>query len=69
MSEIIRMKSVEPVVYGVVKITWLDGFEAVVDLRSVIADGEIAVGDRIAISRQPEPALNSATPLWPRSRE
>ncbi len=41
MSEIIRMATVEPVVYGVVKITWLDGFEAIVDLRPVIADGEI----------------------------
>ena len=41
MSEIIRMASVEPVVYGVVKIAWLDGFEAVVDLRPVIADGDI----------------------------
>ena len=41
MSEIVRMASVEPVVYGVVKITWLDGYEAVVDLRAVIADGEI----------------------------
>ena len=33
MSEIIRMASVEPVVYGVVKIAWLDGFEAIVDLE------------------------------------
>jgi hypothetical protein len=41
MSEIIRMASVEPVVYGVVKIAWLDGFEAIVDLRPVIAEGEI----------------------------
>jgi hypothetical protein len=41
MSEITRMASVEPVVYGVVKIAWLDGFEAIVDLRPVIADGEI----------------------------
>ncbi len=41
MSEIVRMASVEPVVYGVVKIAWLDGFEAIVDLRPVIAEGEI----------------------------
>ena len=37
MSEIIRMRSVEPVLFGVVKIIWLDGFEAIVDLRPVIA--------------------------------
>ncbi|MGB6175245.1 MAG: hypothetical protein WBF43_02650 [Methylocella sp.] len=41
MSEIIRMKSVEPVVHGVVKIVWLDGYEAIVDLRPVIAEGDI----------------------------
>ncbi|HUZ91660.1 MAG TPA: DUF2442 domain-containing protein [Methylocella sp.] len=41
MSEIIRMTSVEPILYGVVKITWLDGYEAVVDLRPVIAEGDV----------------------------
>ena len=41
MNEIIRMKAVEPVLYGVLKITWLDGFEAIVDLRPVIADGDV----------------------------
>jgi hypothetical protein len=41
MSEIIRMRSVEPVVFGVVKIVWLDGFEAIVDLRPVIAVGDM----------------------------
>ncbi|MGH6836067.1 MAG: hypothetical protein ACREC9_11060 [Methylocella sp.] len=40
MSEIIPMTSVEPILHGVVKITWLDGYEAVVDLRPVIADGD-----------------------------
>ena len=36
------MKAVEPVLYGVLKITWLDGcFELIVDLRPVIADGEV----------------------------
>ena len=40
MSEIIPMTSVEPVLHGVVKITWSDGYEAVVDLRPVIAEGE-----------------------------
>jgi hypothetical protein len=37
VSEIIRIKSVEPVLFGVVKIVWLDGYEAIVDLRLVIA--------------------------------
>ena len=41
MSEITRMRSVEPVLFGVVKIVWLDGFEAIVDLRPVIAVGDI----------------------------
>jgi hypothetical protein len=41
MSEILRMRSVEPVLFGVVKIVWLDGFEAIADLRPVIAEGEL----------------------------
>ncbi len=40
MTEIMRMKSVEPILYGVVKIVWLDGYEAIVDLRPVLAEGE-----------------------------
>ncbi|MGA2636650.1 hypothetical protein [Methylocella sp.] len=40
MSEIIRIKSVEPVLFGVVKIVWLDGYEAIVDLRPVFAETE-----------------------------
>ena len=41
MNEITRMKSVEPVLYGVLKIAWLDGYQGVVDLRSLLADGEM----------------------------
>jgi hypothetical protein len=41
MSEILRMKSVEPVLYGVLKIVWFDDYEAIVDLRPVISEGEI----------------------------
>ena len=41
MREIIRIKSVEPILHGVVKIVWLDGYEAIVDLRPVIAEGDI----------------------------
>jgi hypothetical protein len=41
MSDILRMKSVEPVLHGVVKIVWLDGYEAIVDFRPIIAEGNI----------------------------
>jgi hypothetical protein len=41
MSEILRMKSVEPVLYGVLKIVWFDDYDAIVDLRPVISEGEI----------------------------
>lgn len=41
MSEIVRIKSVDPVMFGIVKIVWLDGYEGIVDLRPVIEDGEI----------------------------
>jgi hypothetical protein len=36
-----RIVSVEPVIFGVVKLVWNDGFEGVVDLRPAIADGEV----------------------------
>jgi len=41
MSEIVRMESVTPILYGVVKIRWQDGYEAAVDLRPVIARSEL----------------------------
>jgi hypothetical protein len=41
MADIIRIKSVEPILHGVVKIVWLDGYEAIVDIRPVIAEGDI----------------------------
>ena len=41
MTEIVRMKHVEPILFGVLKLIWEDGFKAVVDVRSVIGDGEI----------------------------
>lgn len=41
MSEIVRMASAEPVIFGVLKIRWLDGFAGVVDLRPVLAEGEM----------------------------
>jgi hypothetical protein len=41
MSKALRIVSVEPVIYGVIKLVWTDGYEGVVDLRPVIARGRI----------------------------
>ena len=41
MTEIVAMRSVEPVIFGVLKIVWTDGFEGIVDLRPLIAKGEM----------------------------
>jgi hypothetical protein len=38
MTEIVRMSSVVPVIFGVLKIEWLDGFFGIVDLRPVLAN-------------------------------
>ncbi len=36
-----RIKSAEPVIHGVLKLVFLDGYEGVVDLRPLIAEGKI----------------------------
>jgi hypothetical protein len=36
-----RIKSAEPVIHGVLKIIWTDGYEGVVDLRPTIDRGNI----------------------------
>ena len=41
MRRILRITGAEAVLPGVLKLTWNDGYEGVVDLRGVIADGEI----------------------------
>jgi hypothetical protein len=41
MKPLPRIASVEAVIHGVLKLKFLDGYEGVVDLRPVIADGEI----------------------------
>jgi hypothetical protein len=41
MNELRRIVSAEPVVHGVLKLTWNDGYEGVVDLRGLIAKGRI----------------------------
>jgi len=41
MIEIPRITSAEPVIFGVLKIGWNDGYMGLVDLRPVIARGQI----------------------------
>ena len=41
MTDIVAMHSAEPVIFGVVKIVWEDGFAGVVDLRPLLAKGEM----------------------------
>jgi hypothetical protein len=36
-----RMTTVEAVIHGVLKIRWNDGYEGVIDIRPLIAQGEI----------------------------
>jgi hypothetical protein len=40
-SEISRITAAEPVIHGVLKIQWDDGYAGIVDLRPVIARGRI----------------------------
>lgn len=41
MTEIIAMRSAEPIIFGVVNIVWSDGFAGVVDLRPIRAKDEM----------------------------
>ena len=41
MSDIVRLKTVEPILFGVLKLVWEDGYKAVVDVRSVLEDGVV----------------------------
>jgi hypothetical protein len=41
MKKLPRIKLVEPVICGVLKLVFTDGYEGVVDLRPLIAKGEI----------------------------
>ena len=49
MNDILRITAAEAVLPGVLKLTWNDGYEGIVDLRSIIAEGEI-----FAYVRDPE---------------
>jgi hypothetical protein len=51
MTDIIAMQSAEPVIFGVVKIVWKDGFAGVVDLRPLLAKGEMFEFLRITPAR------------------
>ena len=41
MTEIVRIVSAEPVIHGVLKMAWNDGFEGIVDLRHLLAIGKV----------------------------
>jgi hypothetical protein len=41
MTDMIAMHNAEPVIFGVVKIVWKDGFAGIVDLRPLLAKGEM----------------------------
>lgn len=41
MTEIIAMQSAEAVIFGVVKVVWRDGSAGIVDLRPILAKGEM----------------------------
>jgi hypothetical protein len=41
MSEILRITAAEAILPGVLRVAWNDGYEGVVDLRGLIAEGEL----------------------------
>ena len=41
MTEIVRIVTAEPVIHGVLKIAWSDGFEGIVDIRHLLAIGKV----------------------------
>ena len=41
MSDPLRISAAEAVLPGVLKLSWNDGYEGIVDLRGVIAEGEL----------------------------
>ena len=41
MTDTLRITAAEPITHGVLKVAWSDGYEGVVDLRTIMADGEI----------------------------
>ena len=51
MTAIIAMQSAEPVIFGVIKILWKDGFAGIVDLRPLLTRGEMFEFLRVAPAR------------------
>ena len=41
MTDILRITAAEAVLAGVLKVAWNDDYEGIVDLRGIIAEGEI----------------------------
>ena len=41
MSKLPRIRSAEPVIHGVLKLVFIDGYEGVIDLRPLLAKGKI----------------------------
>ena len=41
MSDQLRISTAEAVLPGVLKLSWSDGYEGIVDLRGLIAEGEL----------------------------
>ena len=41
MKPLPRIASVSPVMFGVLKLTWTDNYEGVVDLRPLLANGDV----------------------------
>jgi Protein of unknown function (DUF2442) len=51
MTDIIAMQSAEPVIFGVIKIVWKDGFAGIVDLRPLLSKGGMFEFLRVAPAR------------------
>jgi len=41
MNDLLHIVSAEPIIHGVLKVVWDDGYEGIVDLRSTIMRGKI----------------------------
>jgi hypothetical protein len=41
MSDLPRIKTAEPIIHGVLKLVFLDGYEGVVDLRPLLSKGGV----------------------------
>lgn len=41
MTDNLRIITAEPVLQGVLKLVWNDGYEGIVDLRGIISNGEL----------------------------